>query len=144
MQTLSYIVIAAYNDLINELGSDLDVFLEADWHESGANLLNSRLVEAEIEAVVGQRANFDVLPVVADANDRYFWVLDGVDELKYATAVLVTRHAVHLVHDDAVLVTRHIAHLVLWLKVRVDWAALNTLAFQTIEAIKIKIYFFKF
>ena len=113
MQTLSYVVIAAHNDLIDELCSDFDVLLEADGHESGAHLLNARLVEAEIEAVVGQRADFDVLPIVTNADYRYFGVFDGVYELKYAATVLVTSHAVHLVHDDAMLVTRHITHLVL-------------------------------
>ena len=66
------------------------------------DLLEARPLEAQVEAVVGERAHFGVAPVVAHADDGDASALDERDELLHAAAVLVARHAVHLVHQHAV------------------------------------------
>jgi hypothetical protein len=69
VQTLPNIIVTANYHLIEQIFANGDVLFEANCHECRPDLGHLWLVKAQIEAVVRQRTNLDMLPVIADAND---------------------------------------------------------------------------
>ena len=69
MKDLPNVLVATDNEVCESVGSDLDLLLEADGHHGGLDLLDARLLEPQVEAVVGQVADLLVVAVVAHAHD---------------------------------------------------------------------------
>ena len=60
---------------------------------------SGRLLEFQIVAVIGKRLDFHRLPVVADANNGDFGVLDHLDKSCDTTSITGT-NTINLIHDD--------------------------------------------
>ena len=69
MKDLPDVLVATDNEVCESVRSNLDLFLEADGHHGGLDLLDARLLEPQVEAVVGQVPDLGVIPVVAHAHD---------------------------------------------------------------------------
>ena len=69
VEHLPHVLTAPGYQLLERLGLDLDLFLEAHGHHRRLDLLNTGTLEPQIEAVVGETADLLVVPVVAH---RYY------------------------------------------------------------------------
>ena len=92
------VLIGHGDDVVQRRRLNLNAFLEANGHDGAFDLVDARFIEAQIEGVVGQRADFLRLPVVAHGDDRNLGLFDELDEFVHPAAIFVTGHAVHFVH----------------------------------------------
>ena len=101
-EDLPQVVVGGGDDVIEARRRNLDALLVGDGHDGGLELLGAGSLETQVEAVTGERADLGVVAVVAEANDGNVGVFDELDELLYATPVLISRHAIHLIHQQTV------------------------------------------
>ena len=87
------------DELVHDLGGDLELLAEGDREHARADRLHGGLRKRHVERGTVQRLHLGVAAVVADADDRHLRLADQRIDRADAAAV-AAGHAVDLVHDD--------------------------------------------
>ena len=94
MENLPDVGVGSDDELVERLARAAQLLanalFEADRQRERAHLLETRPLEAQVEAHAGERSELLTLAVVADEHDGHFARLDELHQLCHAAAVLVS------------------------------------------------------